>query len=287
MFDTTTLIEMTGKIAGLDEHLYTDQELMDGAKAMEMALQSLQAAQGAVLAELDARGTTDIATGHRTGAWLAHETGISPAAAKARVRTARNLRLELPGTDAAVREGRLCLDRARLMLNAINDRIAWEFREMEADLIETSASMTFEDFKVHLDCVVYLLDQDGPQPADDPTNNKLRLKTEGGELKIGGVLVGDLAVTTRAAIEQIADELWRQYRDDSERTNGEIAVPSRATLLAMGLAEAVRRGLMVKADGTPVKRPRVEATLVINADAFDVVYLDGKPLIKGSASALA
>jgi len=147
--------------------------------------------------------------------------------------------------------------------------------------------MTFADWAQRVAIVAALLDQDGPEPSEDPNNNRLRLRGGRDGLKIAGVLVGDLAATTKAAVEQIADELWRQYRDDSERTNGEISVPSRATLLAMALAEAVRRGLMVKADGTAVKKPKVEATLVLHAEDPDIVHIDGKPLIRGSATALA
>ena len=43
---------------------------------------------------------------------------------------------------------------------------------------------------------------------------------------------------------------------------------------------------MVNSDGKAT-RPKVEATLVINADTPDLVYIDGKPLIRGSATALA
>ena len=287
MFDVTVLTELTAKIAGLDEHLYADDDLLAGVKAIETAMQSLQAAQGALLGELDARGTTDVVSGHRTANWLAHETGIAPVTAKARVRLAVSLRLDLPETDRAVRDGRLCADRAKVMANAINDRIATEFRQIEASLIAESASMTFGDWAQRVAIVAALLDQDGPEPSEDPNNNRLRLKGGRDGMKLSGVLVGDLAATTKAAVEQIADELWRQYRDDSERTNGEIAVPSRATLLAMALAEAVRRGLMVKADGTAVKKPKVEATLVLHAEDPDIVHINGKPLIRGSATALA
>jgi hypothetical protein len=115
--------------------------------------------------------------------------------------------------------------------------------------------MTFGEWAQRVAFVAALLDQDGPEPSEDPNNNRLRLKGGRDGMKVAGVLVGDLATTTKAAVEQIADELWRQYRDDSERTNGEIAVPSRATLLAMALAEAVRRGLMVNGDGKAVTRP--------------------------------
>ena len=79
--------------------------------------------------------------------------------------------------------------------------------------------------------VAALLDQDGPEPSEDPNNKRRRLKGGRDGMKVSGVLVGDLAATTKAAVEQIAAELWRPYRDDSERTNGEIAVPSRATVV--------------------------------------------------------
>lgn len=49
MFDVTVLTEMTAKIAGLDEHLYGDDDLLAGVKAIETAVQSLQAAQGRVV----------------------------------------------------------------------------------------------------------------------------------------------------------------------------------------------------------------------------------------------
>ncbi|HOT79790.1 MAG TPA: hypothetical protein PKY13_07375, partial [Microthrixaceae bacterium] len=84
MFDTTVLTELTAKIAGLDEHLYADDDLLAGVKAIEEARRHLDAAEGALLGELDARGTTDVVSGHRTANWLAHETGIAPAVAKSR-----------------------------------------------------------------------------------------------------------------------------------------------------------------------------------------------------------
>ena len=44
MFDVTVLTELTAKIAGLDEHLYADDDLLAGVKAIETAMQSLQPA---------------------------------------------------------------------------------------------------------------------------------------------------------------------------------------------------------------------------------------------------
>jgi len=99
-------------------------------------------------------------------------------------------------------------------------------------------------------------------------------------------LVGDVAVSTRQAIEQVADELYRQYRDDREATAGEVEIPSRSTLRALALAELCRRGLMVNANGR-ASGPRVEATLVINSGSpGDVFDPDGIPLGDATESSL-
>ncbi|MEI2651461.1 MAG: hypothetical protein V9G12_04720 [Microthrixaceae bacterium] len=43
MFDATVLTEMTAKIADLDEHLYADDDLLAGVKAIEEARRYLDA----------------------------------------------------------------------------------------------------------------------------------------------------------------------------------------------------------------------------------------------------
>jgi len=286
MFDRTELEELATKIAGADERLVADDDLMADVRTLERVRSLIETAVGSRVAELDARGTTDVVTGHRTAGWLAKECGVSPGTARARVQLGRVLRCDLRETDRAVREGRLCTDRARVMAAAVNERIAAEFAEMEASLIGESARMTFAEWAQRVRLVAALLDQDGPEPADDVANNRLRLKGSGADVSVGGRLVGDVAVTSRAAIEQMADELWRQYRDDHQASGGAVEVPSRETLRALAFAELCRRGLMVGTDGTAT-RPRVEATLVINTDTPDVVHVNGEPLVTGSASALA
>ena len=259
------VVAAAAKLGRLDERAVADDELMATVAGIEEARRFLDAAEVAALAELDARGSTDIAHGLRTAGWLARESGCAPSTAKARVAVASRLRQFLPGTDAAVRDGRLSFDRARVMAGAVNERIVDEFQAMEDDLIAESARMTFAEFSQRVRIIAELLDQDGPEPADDPNNNRLHLRGGPDGLKASGTFVGDLAVTTRQAIDQIADELFRQYRDDAKQTDGEIDVPSRPTLQAMAFAELCRRGLMVTADGKGTA-PKVEATLVIHAD---------------------
>ncbi|MFN8051144.1 MAG: DUF222 domain-containing protein [Acidimicrobiales bacterium] len=287
MFDTIVLTETTAKVAGVDERLLADDELLAGVCVIEAARRYLDAAEGAMLAELDARGTTDVVSGLRTAQWLARETGVAPGTAHLRVTTAKVLRADLPGTDAAVREGRLPLDRARVMAGAVNERIVDEFRVMEESLIAESPRMTFREWSQRVRLVAALLDQDGAQPDVGVEANRLNLRPGAEGVHLDGVLVGDWAVTTRHAIEQMADEIFRRYERDAEVTQGEVTVPKRQVLRALALAELCRRGLMVDVHGAAVRVPRTEATLVINLDTPDLVYVDDMPLIRFSDTALA
>jgi len=290
MFATTELDQLTalaGRVAAADEHGLADDDLLTGVRAIEAARRFLDAAEGSMLAELDARGTTDIVSGLRTAGWLAHETGISPGSAHARLQLGRVLRTDLPTTDVAVREGRLPHDRARVMAGAVNERIVTEFQQMEASLIAESERMTFRDWSQRVRLVAGLLDEDGTEPRLTPESNRLSLHTGADGVHLNGVLVGDWAITTRQAIEDTADDLFRQYRRDAEITGGEATIPNRAALRALALAELCRRGLMVDANGTAVKVPKTEAMLVVNLDTPDLVYVDDMPLIRWSDTALA
>jgi len=283
MFDVAELGTTTAALAAVDEHLLTDQDLLDGVRALELARRFLDGAEAALLGELDARGVTDVVTGHRTPNWLARVAEVSPAGARARVNLARVLRTELPATSAALREGRLCEDRAKVLARSINDRIAPEFREMEPVLIAESANMTFDAWVRHVALIVYLLDQDGPPPPeDDIANNRMRLTNDSGVLTVTATLVGDTAAVARHAVEAMADELFHRFQRDRDATGGEVEIPGRETLRALAFAELCRRGLMVDAEGSGTQ-PKVEATLVINAEEPDIVYLDGMPLVRGSA----
>jgi hypothetical protein len=76
---------------------------------------------------------------------------------------------------------------------------------------------------------------------------------------LSGTLVGEPALTSEAAIERIADELFRQFTHDHE-IDGSIAVPSRPTLRALAFAELCRRGLACDLDSS---RPPVSESVVV------------------------
>lgn len=270
MFDTVELTELTAKVAGTDERLIADDDLLDGVRAIEAARRFLDGAEGAMLAELDARGTTDIVGGLRTAQWLAHTAGVSPATAKSRVRVGNTLRRDLPETQTAARDGRLSFDRARVMAGAFNERIAEEFRVLEAELIDMSSRMTFDRWCRHVNAVANLLDQDGSyDPASDVTNNHLTLMPGPDGTRITGTLVGSTALTVEQAIAQVTNELYEQYKADRDATEGAVEIPPQRTLRALAVAEICRRALESTATGS---LPNVEATLVINTDTPEAVF---------------
>ena len=290
MFDVQELAaemaEVMGRARSLDPEIaYSNQQKLADVRTLELVRRHVDGAEMTLLADLDVNGTTDIVTGHRTGNWLTKVAELSPAAARSRVKLGRRLAVELPAVLVAMGEGRICADRARLILDAMNDRVASQFRQMQAPLIEKSHTMTYDAFKAHLAALVYLLDPDGPEPADDVNNNRCNLTKDSGEVKLTALFVGDHAAVVEAAINQMTDELWRRHQADHDATNGAIEIPPMSTLRALAVAELIRRGLMVDETGTAATKPRTEATLVFQADETGTVYLNGDPLLRRRTNA--
>src|SRR5437868_3318246 len=107
MFDGVGLVELSGKAAGDDARLCSDDELFAGVLAIERARALLDAAEAHVVAEIDARGASESAWGMTTVAWLAREAIVSRRTAKARVQVGVSLRARLGETDAALMAGRI------------------------------------------------------------------------------------------------------------------------------------------------------------------------------------
>ena len=103
---------LAGRVASVDERSLDAEVLMGTVVLIEQARRFLDAAEGAALAELDARGSCDQHHGMKTHRWVARECGVAPGVARSRVQIGNKLRVWLPGTDQAVRSGRLPLDRA-------------------------------------------------------------------------------------------------------------------------------------------------------------------------------
>ncbi len=125
MLKTVEGLPATGDVGGL-----ADEMLFDGVTAIARARARLDAVETAMLAELDARGSCDLAHGLRTTTWLSRETGVSRSTAGQRLNVGRQLRTRLLHSASALDEGRISFVHARVLADAINDRVAEQFADM-------------------------------------------------------------------------------------------------------------------------------------------------------------
>src|SRR4051812_33682739 len=100
--ETTELVEVATKLAAIDPRLVPPAVLMASVLECEAARARLDAAQAAMLAELDVTGAVDQACGLKPATWLSREAGVSPRTAAVRVKVGKQLRAVLPATAAAL-----------------------------------------------------------------------------------------------------------------------------------------------------------------------------------------
>jgi hypothetical protein len=150
------------------------------------------------------------------------------------------------------------------MSDAANPLIRDELAGVEDDLVDASEHCAFERWRQEVQGLADLLDQDGGYDPDrDPEANRLSVGATGSTTSLRGTLVGDSAAVTRAALDRVADELFRKYTAD-HGVDPSIKVPPRSTLLALALAEICRRAGAVDVGSS--RAPRPEATYLVRAD---------------------
>ena len=276
------LIEPVAKLcAGLDVSLASDEDLFSLAVSLERGRALTDAAECAVLAELDARGATDIEFGHRTGRWLAVQSKVAPSTAKQRVSVGVALRRWFPEMWSALVDGRISFDHCAVWVKASNVRIVDAFAEFQGEAIDTAQGLTFGKGARYVGSLAALLDQDGSyDPASDVENNRLSLRPTPEGITVSGGLVGEWAQIVKETISQVADEIFRRHLADREVLGDDAPpIPTWPVLRALALAEVCRRAQGTDVtDGTSAK-PKVEATLILPGnDLADIRDTDGQPI---------
>jgi len=109
-----------------------------------------------------------------------------------------------------------------------------------------------------------LLDDDGGYDPDrEVGRNRLKLTPlPDGSVTLTGELVGEQALVVRQCVEAHADRLFHRLSGQAKACP-ELAVPTRATLLALALAELVLRGSTVDLEHSD--GPATDVTLIIEA----------------------
>ncbi len=243
-----------------------DDDLMATVAGLEHARRLLDAAECAALAELDARDATDAVLGLSTHAWLAHETELPSAVARSRVRVGVKLRRALPEVAAMFADGRIGFDHARVLADATNPRNQVGFAAAAPLLADGASGTRFEVWQRDVRALADALDADGGhEPDDDPTRNRLsKAATLDDTHVIRAQLHGLDGEIVFQTIDTIADELFRQHRNDEHVAPGDLRTPPRATLEALALVEMARRARATDLDAS--KAPVPEVTVVINAE---------------------
>ena len=202
----------------------------------------------------------------RTATWLAREADLPVGSCRQRVDVADKLRRHLPTVDRELTDGSIGWDQARTLADAANPRIRDRFDGVVPALVAAVPGARFDRWRRDVARVADLLDDDGPEPAP-PRPDRLTFSPTDGSIGVRAEYHGPEGEALRQSVEARADELFHRFRSDAERTGGEIAVPRRAELRALALAELVRHGLARPAgDTTP---PRVEVSLVLGPPPDD------------------
>jgi len=264
MFDVTELSGLCRQAAGDDPSMLSDDELLAAVLEWQSVRSAVDVAEARLLGELQARGLTDRQHGLKTAQWVAAEAKVDRAGVSRRMRLGMRLR-RLPSVEAAVASGELSADHASVLAEAAaNPRVGDQVEATQRLWIDLADTTSFVDWAHQLGRTVVLLDQDGGyDPNRDLARNRLRLTPlPDGSLNVAGELVGEQALVVRQCVEGHADRLFLRMQRDHDLCP-ELPVPTRATLLAMALAELVLRGSVVDLDNST--GPATDVSLVIEA----------------------
>lgn len=264
-------------LAGTDAGELTSQDLRDLTTSIEQLRRCLDAADAHLLVQLDDRGITDLRSGLSTSKWLARTSALPMGVARRRLTVARRL-AELPDVDAALSQGRIGYDHARVLTEVINERNLNAITPVLGDLIDAAPGTVFGRWRDDVTALAAMLDPDGSHgPTGDLAANTLTLSPSDRFMLGRFELAGERALTVHDTLHAVADELFHQYSKDREQFP-ELTIPSRSTLLALALEEVCRRALAV--DRSSTAPPRVEASLTLHAEPASCTC--GDPLLGGS-----
>ncbi|MFZ4519662.1 MAG: DUF222 domain-containing protein [Microthrixaceae bacterium] len=237
-----------------------DDELLATVERLESARRALDAAEVAALAELEGRGVCDVRFGHRTRDWLGAHHGLDRVDAGRRVRVGRGLR-HLGVVAAALFDGRLTLEHARVVVDAATPRVRDVLAGAQEELVTLAGLCRFEEWADHVRALARHADADGGHdPA--PERRSLTWGRVGDTLHLRGVLVGDQANTVEHLLDTHADRLFRRHAEVARATHGDLPTPTRPQLRADALEDLVRLGA---AAGDPAATV-ADLTVVIPVD---------------------
>ena len=268
------LSHLVGSVSVVDE--------LDRLIEIERETRRLDASRARILAQLEADRTCDLEHGMRTGAWWAREAGLKHAECQRTTKISVQLAGRFTVLLDAVETGTISWAHARFICNASNDRITDAIVELQGAFIELAGHMTFPAWEHEVRAIIDNLDRDGGHDPDRERSSRAHLSPTFGGSVLKGWFTDDLSVPMNEAIEDKTDQLFHKYTANRDVCS-ELAIPTRAELRALAIAELVALGAAT--NWAKARPTRPECTLVLNPDTSQVTASDGT-ILSPTATAL-
>lgn len=268
-FDTppaaADLLTAVRAIGRLDPDGLSEDQRFGLLDVLEQAERMLTAANMATILATEARCGFDQRFGMTTGAYSEQRHGRDRRSWTRQARVGHILTGFLPDVHQALRDGRISVERATVIANALNRRNASLFTEAQQELLDlASAEHRFKEFARQVRNLAELADEDGPEPSEERSVGKV--SRTGNHVAIVMDLYGADAIAAEQMIEAATDRLWRAEHAEAEQ-HPELVPRSRAELRAAAFFELIRLG--TAADPASTTAAATELSLIIDADRAD------------------
>lgn len=244
-------------------------------------MRSLQARWAQLAAEIDRAAETDLAFGMHTGNWLAWATSAPAHDARRRVRVSRIFD-HFVGFSDALSTAAISWEHCVALDNVCNWRNRDNLVAVEDELLSLADALSFEDWQQQLIAIARMADPDGTDP--DSSDESLSARIVGDQVAVSGQLNATNGALFRAALNRLADEIFRQHRHDHSITG--VPIPDRGALRAAALMELVRRANATDPENAVPAKPEALIVLEPDDDGWSAATIDGDELPTAPAVAL-
>lgn len=191
------------------------EEATAGLLGLERQRERLEAAVGALMSDLEARGAHEHDSAYSMANWLAARTGQRRDAAGSRVFLARKLR-SMPATAKALAGGEITASHASVLSRALNPRTAEAFARDEGVLVASAKKLTADQLIKVVEFWLRHADPDGTEPDPEDRDRFWLSQTLDGRLKGNFDLGGDAAVQVKMVLDELCQQLLAQDKKSRE-----------------------------------------------------------------------
>jgi hypothetical protein len=196
-------------LVALDPQSLSGRERLHALVGFAAARARLDAAEAAMIFAVD-QGCDFLEDGATsTRAWLAAHTHVARPVAGSRVHLAKRL-ARMPAMAAALAEGAVTLEHARVLARCINPRTVGVFVTGEEALVTAARSLDVEGFEAVAAQWLRDNDPDGPDPATGEPSTWSASRHFGGRVSVDGDMDADDGAEYLAELDALYEELWRE-----------------------------------------------------------------------------